>query len=876
MRKKHLLNGSALCAALIVGTAPVAHAQLEDPVVVTATKRSASAQDISVAVSALNEQTLDELKVNVFTDYLVQLPGVTAGGSGPGQSTIYIRGVASTTPTLSIAGVAGLAPNVAFYLDEQPLTQPGRNLDVYAADLERVEVLAGPQGTLFGASSQAGTVRLITNKPKIGVQEAFFKSSVSFTKSGETNYNAEAVYNAPISDNFALRGVIYYDDQGGYIDNVAGTITARESARFRPAGTLRPNGIPVESFRGGFQAGSDLSGVTFLEANNADLVEENFNDTSYFGFRISGLFEVNEDWTLNVAYAHQELDSEGVFFEDPTLTSERSIARYEDEFLADDFDNINWTLKGRIGALEAIYTGAYTKRDTDQRIDYTDYLFVGQYLPYYICDGSVTYPGAADPSGTCYAPNSAVPSRSRTEVQTHEVRFHTPEDRFLHATFGGFYSDLELLERNDFQYFGGDNPGVAFGATAVDNFAQTNGRGDFITDGAFPTSTVFRNDIRRTDEQFGVFGEATWKVSEQFDLTVGARWYDVRVDLAGSANATFCNSSGTDENAFGTNISDLYDGDGSYTFIGSCTDSLRQTFTLSDTIASIMAAGLSEGQATQVFNALRAPDEAVADGVIFKVTASYKPTDNMLFYGTYSQGFRPGLLNRPGGAFQAATNFTVPFELDTDDVDNWELGWKTTLMDNQLRLNGSAFYVDISNLQTTIFDTSIVNLFFSANAADARVYGIEGEFTYAPEVMEGLTINGAWSWLDTRITDVLIPTGDVVVGDDLAFAPSFQGNLRARYEWDTFNDWTAHVMPSIVYSSSSQSDILRLNRDRVSGYTQVGLSAGLSSDQWSFEVFADNLLDSDGEVSRFFGNDVERATIVRPRTIGARLSVSLF
>ncbi|MGB1069460.1 MAG: TonB-dependent receptor plug domain-containing protein, partial [Henriciella sp.] len=136
-----------------------------ESVTVTATKRAESAQSIPVTVSAIGEAQLDALGVKNFSDYLVQLPGVTAGGSGPGQNTIYIRGLASTTPNLTTAGVAGLAPNVAFYLDEQPLSQPGRNLDVYAADIQRVEVLSGPQGTLFGASSQAGTVRLITNKP---------------------------------------------------------------------------------------------------------------------------------------------------------------------------------------------------------------------------------------------------------------------------------------------------------------------------------------------------------------------------------------------------------------------------------------------------------------------------------------------------------------------------------------------------------------------------------------------------------------------------------------------------------------------------------------------------------------------------------------
>lgn len=873
MQKKHLLGCTALCAA-IVGFAPVAHAQLEDEVIVTATKRAESAQDIPIAVSALGEKTLEELNVNVFTDYLVQLPGVSAGGSGPGTSTIYIRGIASTTPTLSVAGVAGLAPNVAFYLDEQPLSQPGRNLDVYAADLERVEVLSGPQGTLFGASSQAGTVRLITNKPKLGVEEASFKAGVSFTKDGESSYNLEAVYNAPLTDKLAVRGVIYYDDQGGYIDNVPGTLNLSESARFRPAGTQRINGIPVESFRGGFQAGADLSGVTFLDADNSNIAENDFNDTSYFGFRIGALYEFNQDWSLQLGYTHQELDSDGVFFTDPAVGDDLDTTRFQDEFLNDDFDNFNWTLKGRIAGLDAVYTGAFTDRDADQNIDYADYLFVGQYLPYYICDGSVSYPGAAAPSGTCQAPNLSVPSATRVEVQTHEFRVNTPEDKRWRATAGVFYSDLELLERNDFLYEGFEAPGVAFGAGAIPNFAQANGRPDFVLATEFEPGVVFRNDVGRTDEQFGVFGEGTFDFNDQFSLTVGARYYDIAVDLEGSANSSFCNSGGTDENAFGTNISDLYDGDGVFEFIGSCNDALRQTFTLNDSLADIQAAGLSLGQATQVFNGLRAPDEAVAEGVIFKVTGTYTPNDDLLFYATYSQGFRPGLLNRPGGAFQAATGFTVPFELDTDDVDNFELGWKTTLADNQIRLNGSAFYVDISNLQTTIFDTSIVNLFFSDNAADARVLGVEGDVTWAPEAIEGLTINGAWSLLDSEITNVITPTGDVVEGDPLAFAPSFQGNLRARYEWDVNDDMTGHIMPSIVYSSSSQSDIIRPNRDRVAGYTQVGLAVGVTTDNWTGEIFANNLFDSRGEISRFFGNDRERVTHVRPRTIGARVAYS--
>ncbi|MEO0973836.1 MAG: TonB-dependent receptor plug domain-containing protein, partial [Pseudomonadota bacterium] len=438
----------AACAALAVP----ARAQVEE-VVVTATKRESSTQDIAVAVQALGEDALDNLGVANFEDYLIQLPGVTAGGSGPGQNTIYIRGLASTTPNLTTAGVAGLAPNVAFYLDEQPLAQPGRNLDVYAADIARVEVLSGPQGTLFGASSQAGTVRLITNKPDPTATYGDVKLGTGFTVGGEPSTNVEAMLNLPVGDRLALRGVVFVDNQGGYIDNVAGTRDVSESARFRPAGTVRPNGVAVSDQRAGFQSTADLSDVTFIESNNATRVEDDFNETTYAGARLSALIDLTDDWTLLVSHMQQQLDSEGVFFSDPTL-DDYEIQRYQEDTLEDSFGNTSWTLEGRVGALELLYTGAFTDRDTDQVVDYADYLFVGQYLPYYICDGSVSYPGDAAPSGVCQAPDLFVTSTTDTRVTTHEIRLNTPADAPVRATLGAFYSDLRLRERNDFTYPG--------------------------------------------------------------------------------------------------------------------------------------------------------------------------------------------------------------------------------------------------------------------------------------------------------------------------------------------------------------------------------------------------------------------------------------
>ncbi|MBJ38112.1 MAG: TonB-dependent receptor [Gammaproteobacteria bacterium] len=839
MFKRNKLN-AAILSVIAGSTAASASAEVEE-IVVTATKRSESLQDVSIAVQAVTEETMDQLGVASFEDYLFQLPGVTAGGSGPGQNTIYIRGVASTTPNLTTAGVAGLVPNVALYLDEQPLSQPGRNLDVYTADMARVEVLAGPQGTLFGASSQAGTVRLITNKPDHNEFDASIKVGAATVTEGDTDTNIEVVINAPLSDTFAIRGVFYNDRQGGYIDNVAGTLDASESARFRSQGTMRANGVPVGALRNGFQAGVDLSGVNFIDANNANLVESDFNETTYRGARLMGSWDVTDDWNVLVSHTTQDLEADGVFFADPDL-GDLEIQRYSQDSTDDTFDNTNWTVTGRIGELEAVYTGAFTDRETVQLVDYADYLFVGQYLPYYVCDASVTYPGSGPlatvdglPAGNCQAPNLFVNSLTETEVTSHEFRLVFDQMGAFRGTVGFFSSELELRERNDFTYPGaelaaGPGPFVPAGQATVGtgfgpNFSAT---GSSVSDaGQWPEAVIFRNDVLRTDEQTGAFGEITFDLSDTFAVTAGARVYDIEVELVGSAAGSYGNKGATQDNNGGNNLDTLF--------------------------------------------ASPNPDTAQTDGTIFKLTGTWTPTDDGLFYVTWSEGFRPGLLNRPGGASNGA-GFTVPFALDTDDVTNLEFGWKLNLADNRLRFNGSLFFVDVERLQTTIFDTSIANLFFSDNAADAEVRGLEGDFVWLPEGSDGLTISGAFSFLDTEITKVITPTNDVRRGDSLAFAPEFQATLRARYEWEVGGNLLAHVMPHLTHSAHSYSDIIRINRDRVDGWTMLGLTAGVSAENWSAELYIDNLNDERAEVSRSFVFDRQRVSYARPRTIGLRFS----
>ena len=182
---------------------------------VTATKRTESIQAVPVTVTALTGDNLEKLGVTNFDQYVEFLPNVVFQGTGPGQNEIYIRGAATSQTNIAVSSVQALQPAVAFYLDEQPVSMQGRNLDIYATDVERIEVLPGPQGTLFGASSQSGTVRLITNKPNHDGFSAGFDTSISSTKGGDLSNSVEAYFNMSLNDSLAVRVDTYNDYQGG-------------------------------------------------------------------------------------------------------------------------------------------------------------------------------------------------------------------------------------------------------------------------------------------------------------------------------------------------------------------------------------------------------------------------------------------------------------------------------------------------------------------------------------------------------------------------------------------------------------------------------------------------------------------------------------
>ena len=180
--------------------------------------------------------------------------------------------------------------------------------------------------------------------------------------------------------------------------------------------------------------------------------------------------------------------------------------------------------------------------------------------------------------------------------------------------------------------------------------------------------------------------------------------------------------------------------------------------------------------------------------------------------------------------------------------------------------------VDITGLQSTIFDAAIVNLFFSDNAADAEISGVEGDFVYVTG--NGLMLSGAFSVLDSELTKSLVPTSDIVEGSELAFAPGYQANLAARKEWGMASGNTGHWQAQMTVSDDSFSDIMEPNRAVQDKYSLFNVRAGVSNDEWTAEVYIDNLMDKRADVSNTFIFDRQRVSMVKPRTLGFRYKKS--
>jgi len=246
--------------------------------------------------------------------------------------------------------------------------------------------------------------------------------------------------------------------------------------------------------------------------------------------------------------------------------------------------------------------------------------------------------------------------------------------------------------------------------------------------------------------------------------------------------------------------------------------------------------------------------------------------DRDRFARVASEGFRSGGFNRGGGAPSFNPQFpTVPVTYDTDDVTNYEMGWKTTLAGGSFQWNGAAYFVEWDGMQTSRFDPINVSILtFIDNAADSEILGFETDFVWS--ATDALTLYGAFAYIDTELTATNSQVIELApVGSELALTPKYAGNLRARYDW-FLDSAQVYAQGAVQYADDSWSSIVAADRRKQDAYTTVDAALGVIKDAWTAELFVRNLTDERAQLFYNVQDDIPRITTNRPRTIGFRVS----
>jgi iron complex outermembrane receptor protein len=830
-------------------------------VLVTANRREENLQDVPMTIQVLTGAMLTSLNASTFDDFVKYLPGVTAHGVGPGQNNIYVRGLGTAASGIQGSGFVGTFPNVAVYLDEQSAQLPNRNLDIYAADLARIEVLEGPQGTLFGAGAQAGVMRYITNKPKLNVTEATANAGYETTAHGDQSSDLDATINIPIvADTLAVRAVIYDEKRGGYINNTPATF-ARASTDL---------GIPY--------AGTAVLANSVV-INNFNLAVNHINPVTYQGIRVAALYRFNENWNALLVQSYQNMKADGVFAE-MTATSlgepqpALSVQLFNPSYDKDRFENTALTIEGHIGALKLIYASSYLVRNIEQAQDYTNYAR-GLYTDYYQC----VNPGPTPATAHCFTPSSTWHDVERNTHQSHELRMTTPSNWRIRGIGGLFYEKYQIQNQVDFfdltalPYFNPIGPPTGYytpaGAFVSEPVTSNNPN-------VRPLGDAFFNDVTRGYSQKAAFASVDFDLIPQtLTLAAGTRYSRVDTSEVGSSVGSF----GCQLINFPNAPNPCVNEPNYQEFINLNAEHLDRTF--SD------------------FRS--------------RANASWKVTGDVLLYYTWSQGFRAGGFNRK----QFAANFNsplasgnsseatlhggwlAPLAFAPDSLINNELGWKTMWMDQRFQWNGAIYQEDWSHAQINVGVNGLISNGITLNGGNYRVRGVET--SSVARVTAGLTleVGAAWNrselvkqapflWQDgTPIDFNSLPTlnGHALsnpggaLGSPLAGAPPFQGNIRTRYEFP-FKDYHTFAQIDVVHQSHSLATTDRLSLDlqgnsvayELPAFTTYDGAVGVGKDAWLAQAYGENLTDTRAQLYANYTQWYKAVTVSRPRTIGLRFS----
>jgi outer membrane receptor protein involved in Fe transport len=858
-------------------------------ITVTAQRRTENVQDVPISIQAITGETIQQLNISTFDDYIKYLPNVTTANNGPGQNEVFMRGLSAGSQPSQGSGSTGLWPNVAIYLDNQSGQLPNRNLDIYAADLSRIEVLEGPQGTLFGAGAEAGVIRYITNEPKLDVTEGNVKAGYGVTAHGDPNSDVTAVLNLPlIADTMAVRAVIYNDKRGGYIDNVPATFTRKNTdigmhyANYPAAANGQcPDGQPNSGYC--VPPGSPA-------INNANLAGRAINPVTYSGIRVEALYKFNDDWNALITQSYQNMNSQGVFYQQPNASDGAplqplEVTVFNPTYDKDKFESTAWTVNGKFGSLKAVYTGGYLVRNVSQVGDYTNYAR-GVYADYYQCFGPGTGAlgglngGLGDQTlkSTCFSPSAAWFSNERNTHQQHEFRLSTPDDWRLRAIAGAFWEDNKLSDQTGWNYktvpscTASGAPGTPGNSGCFTDIGTAPGS-SVMNPGVQGSNTSFYQDTVRETKQTAFFASVDFDlIPKVLTITAGTRHFRFDNSSAGSVSGSFyCFEQGAPATGC---LADNFD--------------LNRQH-LSDTESGYKSRG----------------------------NLTWHVAPNLMVYYTYSQGFRPGGFNQNGGTPHApgpdtVPQYLIPSSYQSDKLTNNEIGWKTEFLNHRLQWNGAVYRENWDNVQVAFFDPGLVgNIFYNTNGQNFVIKGVETSLV--ARVITGLTLQGAAAWNNSRQTNspalidnnpasinfgkpitqnCTVTAGAVTgcapitnpfgpIGAPSANAPPIQFSLRARYEW-TFAEYTPFVQvgashtghsftqagsnPTIAEAGAVTTGRLRFENP---AHTTIDASLGVAKGAWNVNVYGENL--SNSNVSTFISTDqfIVAQTPLRPRILGA-------
>jgi len=841
----HLLRRLPLASAIsaiLAGGVPIAHAASEadtatlEEVIVTAQKRTENLQDVPISIQALGTEKLEQLNIVNIDDYVKYLSGVTTvkglgqGGNGIGTTHVYMRGVVSGQDGNHSAS----QPSVGTYFDEQPVTTIDGTIDIHVYDIARVEVLAGPPGTLYGASSEAGTIRIITNKPDPTKFSAAYDIGGNSIDHGGLGSVVEGYVNMPLTPVAAIRLVGWDEHDGGFISNVAGTNAA--------AGIVDG----VRTF--------PTSGTTL---NNAAWVSKNYNTSETKGGRAALKLDIGDNWTVTPTFMGQGIAGKGFFGYDPAV-GDLQLVHSGPEDTQDSFTQTALTIEGHVSDFDIVYAGGWLVRNTHSIADYSDYSYF--YDKYF--GSGVLWNNSA---GKEIEPQEFVITTGHYTKWSNELRVNTPQQYAVKATVGLFAQRQvhEIWEDYTMPGLGG-NPYTY----------NTQGLAQNLSMPGLPNNTIWLTDEERVDRDQAAFGQVTWDIDPAWSVTGGLRFYKYDNSLQGfygySANyqAETLAAYGA---AFypGQDICGPPGGPKSPTYqpfhFAPCTD-LNET--VSDT------------------------------GHTERLTLNHKFDPDRMVYATFSTGFRPGGVNRvfdpaikaifPPYQADQLKNYEIGWKTQWDGhrlrwngaifLEDWNNFQFLYLGPNSVTVVQNAASAQIKGLETELEWAAGGGLVLSGGAT--FLHAVTTANYCGPQA----TIPGT-TQLSTNCPDQInkyavgsAPNGpEAPSGTRLPVAPKVKLNIVARETFPVGN-WEGFVQGSGMYQTST-TPLLRLIDQQTIGdmpaYALFDLSGGMQKNGLTGQLYLSNVFDKRAQLTRF----VECATTTcnqpyiiptQPRTIGIK------